>query len=120
MSFMVSKGAIQANPDQVEALKTMNPPKTVREVQHLNGRLSALSRLLSKSAEKALPFFKTLQKSSVFQWTDACQSAFEELKAYLSQLPVLTSPVEGEPLYVYLSVCEGAVSSVLLKEEEKV
>ncbi|GKU89656.1 hypothetical protein SLEP1_g3769 [Rubroshorea leprosula] len=45
--------------------------------------------------------------------------AFDELKQYLVSAPLLSKPVEGESLYLYLGVTEEAVSSVLLREENK-
>ncbi|XP_027075975.1 uncharacterized protein [Coffea arabica] len=42
----------------------MSPPRNLREVQRLNGRLTVLNRFLSQSAEKALPFFKVLKKAA--------------------------------------------------------
>ncbi|XP_075499210.1 uncharacterized protein LOC142537591 [Primulina tabacum] len=45
----------------------------------------------------------------------AALKAFTELKEYLAELPVLAKPAAGEPLWVYLSATEGAVSSVLVK-----
>ncbi|KAK2997300.1 hypothetical protein RJ639_026298 [Escallonia herrerae] len=43
---------------------------------------------------------------------------FEELKHYLSSLPLLTKPVTSEDLFLYLSISEVAVSMVLIREEE--
>ncbi|GKB99528.1 reverse transcriptase domain-containing protein, partial [Tanacetum coccineum] len=43
-----------------------------KDVQKLNGKLASLNRFLAKSAEKSLPFFKTLKKcmkKSDFHWT---------------------------------------------------
>ncbi|KAK3028295.1 hypothetical protein RJ639_037472 [Escallonia herrerae] len=45
---------------------------------------------------------------------------FEELKTYLSSPPLLSKPLPGENLFLYLSVTEVAVSTVLVKEEEGV
>ncbi|XP_074315578.1 uncharacterized protein LOC141651780 [Silene latifolia] len=43
-----------------------------------------------------------------------------ELKSYLSTPPLLAKPEQGEPLFLYLSVTEAAVSAVLVKEQEGV
>ncbi|KAK3040023.1 hypothetical protein RJ639_027334 [Escallonia herrerae] len=53
-----------------------------------------------------------------FEWTEECQKSFEELKLYLSSPPLLTKPVTGEDLLLYLSISEVAVSTVLIWEEE--
>ncbi|GKU99761.1 hypothetical protein SLEP1_g12559 [Rubroshorea leprosula] len=74
---------------------------------------------MERSAERCLSFFKALREPKNFQWTNECQRAFDELKQYLVSAPLLSKPVEGESLYVYLGVTEEAVSSVLLREENK-
>ena len=71
-----------------------------------------------KATDKCLPFFKVLRKA--FEWTDECQRAFEDLKAYLTMAPLLSPSVVGEELYLYLAVTPHAVSSALIREEDKV
>ena len=90
LGFMVSQRGIEANPDKIRAIIEMAPPRNVKEVQSLNGKVATLNRFMSRATDKCLPFLRTLKKS--FEWTDKCQRAFEELKAYLS-LPPLLSPL---------------------------
>ncbi|KAL0453941.1 UNVERIFIED_CONTAM: hypothetical protein Slati_1372200 [Sesamum latifolium] len=93
----------------------MKIPAYVNEVQRLTGRIAALSRFISKSAEKNLPFFKTLRKARTFEWDASCQRT---LKNYLAGLPLLVKPSPGDTLYLYLSATPQTVSSVLIREEE--
>ncbi|KAL0420705.1 UNVERIFIED_CONTAM: hypothetical protein Slati_3093400 [Sesamum latifolium] len=90
----------------------LNPTKCAFGVQ--GGRFLGFM-----SAEKSLPFFKTLRKAKTFEWSTPCQLAFEELKAYLARLPLLVKPSPGETLYLYLSAAPQAVSSVLIREEDE-
>ena len=46
------------------------PPKMVKEVQSLNGKIVALNRFISRVTDKCLPFFHVLKRS--FEWTDEC------------------------------------------------
>ena len=55
-----------------------------------------------------------------FLWDDKCEQAFKVLKEYLGKLLLLSKPVEGEPLFLYLAVSEYAVSGALIREEGKV
>ncbi|KAL0463124.1 UNVERIFIED_CONTAM: Retrovirus-related Pol polyprotein from transposon opus [Sesamum latifolium] len=89
----------------------LNPAKCAFGVQ--GGRFLGFM-----SAEKSLPFFKTLRKVKTFEWGTPCQLAFEELKAYLARLPLLVKPSPGEALYLYLSAAPQAVSSVLIRKED--
>ncbi|KAL0293343.1 UNVERIFIED_CONTAM: hypothetical protein Sradi_6942100 [Sesamum radiatum] len=115
---MVTQRGIEANPLKIKAIIDMKSPTCLNEAQRLTGRIAALSRFISKSAEKSLPFFKTLKKAKTFEWGTPCQHAFEELKVCLARLPLLVKPSPGETLYLYLSVAPQAVSSVHIQEEE--
>ena len=72
----------------------MEPPKSVRDVQKLTGRVAALGRFISKSGEKCLPFFKALKKVKDFIWNEESQEAFEALKKYMTEPPLLAKPSE--------------------------
>ncbi|XP_038982200.1 uncharacterized protein LOC120110682 [Phoenix dactylifera] len=97
----------------------MVPPKTVKEVQRLTGQIAALGRFVSRSAERCLPFFRILKRPKDFLWSEECQQAFEELRCLLASPPLLTKPQQGELLYLYLAVFPVVVSSVLVREEDK-
>ena len=118
LGFMVSQRGIEANPDKIRAIVEMAPPKNVKEVQSLNGKIAALNRFVSRATNKCLPFFCMLKKS--FEWTAECQQAFEDLKAYLSSLPLLSPSQLEEELFLYLVISPVAVSVALIKEEDKV
>ena len=70
LGFMVSQRGIEANPDKIWAIMEMTPPRNMKEVQSLNGKVAALNRFVSRATEKCLLFFRTLKKS--FEWTDEC------------------------------------------------
>ena len=54
-----------------------------------------------------------------FAWTDKCEVAFQELKRYLSNPPLLSPSKGGENLYLYLAVSTTAVNAALIREEAK-
>ena len=56
----------------------------------------------------------------VHEWTDKCKQAFLALKEHLGCPPLLSKPIEGEKLYIYLAISEETVSAALIREEEKV
>ncbi|XP_030963996.1 uncharacterized protein LOC115985174 [Quercus lobata] len=85
LGFMVSHRGIEANPDKIQAILDMKPLQNTKEIQSLTRRVAALNR-------------------KAFEWTDECQRAFEDLKAYLTKSPLLSPSVVGEKLYLYLVV----------------
>ncbi|GJW58793.1 reverse transcriptase domain-containing protein [Tanacetum coccineum] len=101
----------------------MVSPRTITEVQSLNGKLAALGRFLTRSAERSLPFFKTLKgcmNKKNFQWNNEAREAFQELKAHLKSLPALTVPTPGEELILHLAATREAISSVLMTERDHI
>ena len=89
-------------------------------VQSLTRRVATLNRFISKATDKCLPFSDSLKGDKRFLWDDKCEQAFRVLKEYLGKPPLLSKPIEGEPLFLYLMVSKYAVSGALIWEEEKV
>jgi hypothetical protein len=54
----------------------MRPPARIKDVQKLTGSLAALSRFISRLAERVLPFFNLLRKSGPSSWTKEAEHAF--------------------------------------------
>ena len=63
LGFMVSHRGIEANPDKIQAILNMEPPRNIKEVQSLTRRVTALSRFVSKVNDNCLPFCKVLKKA---------------------------------------------------------
>jgi hypothetical protein len=116
LGFLVSCQGIEANPEKIKAIEAMRPPARIKDVQKLTGSLAALSRFISRLAERALPFFKLLRKFDPFSWTEEAEQAFSDLKQHLVSLQILVAPETGEPLYLYITAAVEAVSMVLVVE----
>ncbi|KAL2252464.1 UNVERIFIED_CONTAM: Retrovirus-related Pol polyprotein from transposon opus [Sesamum indicum] len=119
LGYMISERGIEANPKKISAIMNMRPSKSIKEVQKLAGKLASLNRFISRSADKGLHFFKILRGAVKFEWDKSSQEAFDELKRYLSSLPLLTKPKTGETLYLYLAISGDVVSSVLVRQENR-
>ncbi|XP_065026191.1 uncharacterized protein LOC135650630 [Musa acuminata AAA Group] len=116
LGFIVHERGIDANPEKVQAIINMQSPRTVKDLQRLNGRLVALSRFLARSGDRCLPFLKALKSPKNFQWTSECEEAFKQIKQHMASLPRLASVSPSEKLDLYLAASQHAVSSVLVKE----
>jgi hypothetical protein len=49
-----------------------------------------------------MPLYRLLKKHERFSWTTEAQEALDKLKATLVDVPILTPPRDGEPLYLYI------------------
>ena len=55
-----------------------------------------------------------MNKWKGFEWTEDCALAFQQLKEYLSRLPIMSSSRTDEVLFSYITVTPHAVSLVLI------
>ncbi|XP_057740563.1 uncharacterized protein LOC130957736 [Arachis stenosperma] len=119
LGFMITQRGVEANPEKCRAVLEMTSPKNLKEIQKLTGRLTALSRFLGASAQKAIPFFKLMKKGTPFKWEAECEEAFQHFKRILAEPPILAKPQTGETLYLYLSITGETIAAALVRENEK-
>ena len=115
LGYMVTHRRIEVNPDQIKAINNLQPPRNPIKVQKLTGMTTALNRFISRSADKCRPFFQLLNKWKGFEWTKECVLAFQQLKEYLSQPPIMSRPEIDEVLFAYIAVAFHVVSLVLIR-----
>ena len=113
LGFIVSEKGIEVDPSKVKAIQEMPVPKTEKEVRGFLGRLNYISRFISHLTATCEPIFRLLKKSQTNRWNDNCQAAFDKIKEYLTEPPILSPPVEGRPLIMYLTVLENSMGCVL-------
>ena len=110
---MVSKKGIEIDSDKVRAIQDLPLPRTQKKVRSFMGRLNYITRFISQMTAKCDPIFKILRKNNSRNWDEECQVAFDKVKEYLTNPPVLVSPVQGKPLILYLTVHEKSMRCVL-------
>lgn len=64
------------------------------------------------------PLFKLLQKNEPMRWNDHYQMAFDRIKTYLLNPPILVSSVLSRPLIMYLAVHKTSMGCVLGQHKE--
>ena len=118
LGFIVSQKGIEVDPDKVRAIREMPVPQTEKHVRGFLGRLNYISRFISHMTTTCRPVFKLLRKDQGVVWTEDCQKAFDRIKNYLLEPPILIPPVEGKPLIMYLIVLEDSMGYVLGQQDE--
>ncbi|PKI59190.1 hypothetical protein CRG98_020419 [Punica granatum] len=118
LGFVVSERGIEVDPDKVKAIKELPPPSSVREVRGFLGRLNYIARFIANLTDKCQPLFRLLRKNAAIEWDEECHKAFNTIKAYLVQPPVLVPPTPGRLLILYLTVRRQSLGCMLGQEEE--
>ena len=119
LGFMLTHKGIEANSAKCKAILEMKCLTSVKEVQCIIGHIASLFCFLVASARKALPLFHLMKKKTNFEWTSEYEQEFQGFKEYLSRPSILCKLEERKPLFLYLSVNEGAIATTFTKEEDK-
>ncbi|GKE84167.1 reverse transcriptase domain-containing protein [Tanacetum coccineum] len=125
LGHLITKEGIRANPSKIKSITDVEQLKTLKDVQSLNGKVASLSRFLSRGTERSLPFFKVVKSCTDkknIQWTQEAVAALQEIKKFMEIMPMLTAPVQGEILMMYLTASTESISAALFvkREEEQV
>ena len=117
---MITHRGIEVNLEQIKAINSLHPPRNPKEVQRLTGMATTLNKFILRSADMCRPFFQLLHKWKDFRWTEECVTAFEDLKQYLSNPPILSKPEKEEVLYAYLAVTDYVANLVLVRNNDRI
>jgi hypothetical protein len=119
LGFIVSNRGIEANPEKITAITDMEAPATIKDVQKLTGCMAALNRFISRLGERGLPFFRLLKRQDKFYWTEEAERALQDLKQHLQSPPILTAPLPGETLLLYIAATTHVISSTIVVERSE-
>ena len=85
LGFIVTLKRIHLDPDKVKAIQSMHPPKNLKELRGLQGRLAYIRRFIANVSGRYQPFSRLMKKGISFIWDKASQKAFENIKEYLTK-----------------------------------
>uniref|UniRef100_A0A2N9HHR4 Uncharacterized protein n=1 Tax=Fagus sylvatica TaxID=28930 RepID=A0A2N9HHR4_FAGSY len=109
---------IEIDPAKVQAIRSMPAPKTEKEIRSFLGRINYVARFIAQLTATCEPLFKLLRKDVKIKWTEDCQRAFDKIKEYLLNPPILVPPTPGRPLILYLTVQEASMGCMLGQQDE--
>lgn len=101
LGHVISARGIQVDTEKVKALETWPVPRSVKEVRQLIGFMGYYRRFVPKFAHLARPLHTLMGEggkgnkgriADSFEWTNECQTAFDELKRCLMSPPILAYP----------------------------
>ena len=84
---MVSNRGIEVDPKKVKAIIDIPPPRNLKQLRILQGKINSINRHISQLGNKCRPFTHLLKKNVKFVWDVNCQKAFEYIKQYFLNPP---------------------------------
>ena len=124
LGHYISGQGLEPIPEKLQSLQEMPPPTDLTETRKFLGFVGYYRKFIPKYSDIAHPLTNLTRKDIPFEWSKACQAAFEMLKEYLLKEPILKYPKPDQPYVLYTDASKYAWAGVLTqayvyKEEGK-
>jgi hypothetical protein len=80
LGHVISTGGVLVDPSKVKDMLNFVPPTNASEIRSFLGLAGYYRRFIKDFSKIAKPITRLLEKNKDFDWTEECQTNFEELK----------------------------------------
>jgi ribonuclease HI len=116
LGHIVSAEGVRIDPSRVEAIQTLSPPRSKKEVQSFLGKINFLRRFVSNFAELVKFITTMLRKGNEIKWTSEARNSFNQIKKALTEAPVLISPDYSKEFLIFSFASSDTIAVVLLQK----
>src|SRR6187401_3795092 len=92
LGHVLTQEGIVVDTDKVKAVLGRKSPASVTDIRSFLGMARYYRRFIEGFSTIAKPTTQLLKKDKKFEWTEACEKSFHELKKRLTTSPVLVVP----------------------------
>jgi LPS O-antigen subunit length determinant protein (WzzB/FepE family) len=91
-------------------------PLNVTDIQSFLGLVGYYQRFIENFSKIAKPMTELLKNNTKFEWSEACEKSFQELKRRLTTALVLTLPDIKKDFVMYYDASKQGLGCVLMQE----
>jgi len=117
LGMIISKNQIKMDPAKLEGIRDWPTPTTVKQVRSFLGFGNFYRKFIGYYADIAWPLNDLTNKDLVWNWTDACQEAFEKLKEEFQKAPVLLMPNSMKPFIIKSDASKLTTRAVIQQKD---
>ena len=92
LGHVVSWAVVSVGPSKIEVVLDWGQPKSVFEIRSILGLAGYYHRFVKDFSLLASPLTHLTRKKVKFEWSEASENAFQELKRRLTSTPILILP----------------------------
>ena len=92
LGYIITRDTIQPIPKKIEAIRAIQPPKTVKELRHFIGMVNYYRDMWPRRSEILAPLSKLCSSTAKWQWGEEQEQAFNNMKKLIVRDVQLTYP----------------------------
>ena len=113
LGVIIGPNGIEMETEKVDRVLSWSQPKNVKDVRKFLGLANYYRRFIKDFAQVARPMNILTRKDEKWQWEEAQQKAFNELKWVFTMKPVLAAPDLDKEFWVEADTSNYATGGVL-------
>ena len=113
LGHVVNGSGISTDPEKIKLIGQWPVPNNLRELRGFLGLTGYYRRFVCDYAKIAGSLNNLNKKNARFEWTEECQSAFDELKNALQSPPILALPNDKDTFVLDTDASEYSIGAVL-------
>jgi hypothetical protein len=118
LGIIISTEGIQMDPAKVNTILDWLPPQNVTDTQAFLGFCNFYRRFIRGYSNIMKPLTLLTRKDQPFEWTLACQAAFELMKKTVTEAPILKHFDRTKTSYVEADASDYVTSGVLSQMDD--
>ena len=113
LGYIIDAEGLHATPDKVNAIVNAPQPENVQELRSFLGLVNYYGKFIRNLSTLAQPLNNLLRHSTKWNWSKACENAFQQLKQKLASADVLVHYDTNLPLKLACDASAYGVGAVI-------
>lgn len=119
LGYVVDHNGLRVDPEKVAAIINIPIPKSQKAVRQFCGTASWYRRFIKNFASRMHPLTMLLKKKQRFEWTEAAQQAFMDIRSCLVKAPILSCPDFTKEFVISCDASGVGLGAVLSQQGEQ-
>ena len=113
LGYVISKEGLLPDETKVSAVRNFPTPQTQKQVKGFLGLTGYYRRFIANYSQIAKPLFYLTRKGVPYEWKEPQEAAFNKLKEFFTNAPLLEYPDFSKPFIVCTDASATAVGAIL-------
>lgn len=120
LGHLISKQGIALNPNRMQAIQALKPPKNKKELQIMLGFINYVRNYIPNLSDISTPLRELLKKSVVFQWLDRHDQCLLKIKNMIANAPTLKAFNCNEQITIQTDASKDGLGCCLMQNKRPV
>ena len=113
LGYILSPDGFRMSPEKIATVVDWPMPRKVKDIQSFLGFCNFYCRFIDKYSDITIPLTRLTRSNIKWDWSAACQTAFDTLKTAFTEAPVLSHWIPGRQITVKTDASDYAIAAIL-------